>query len=231
MKKQWKRVAALAAGTALALSLSACGATKFDAAGYVEGLLRVTYLCENDATYMELVDIDEAEVQDTYNNNIEVETENFLYVFDIEYPTDEMREQVQEICKEIYSHAKFEVVSAAEQSDGSFSVKVNIEPIDTMQLAMDKWDETMAGFYEKYADADFAAMSDEEYEAADLEYGRTVIDLFQSVVGETGNQPVKAVTISVEKDSDGYYGISDDDFYRLDRAIFDYDYDYESAGA
>ena len=130
--KKMKRFAALALALGLTLTLGACkksGLSTFDAKAYVEGLLKETYLGEFDEGYMTLVGITEEEAQATYENSLDVESNNFYYFYDIEYPTEEFHEKMMDLYKRIYAHAKFEVVSAAAQDDGSFSVKLSIEPI------------------------------------------------------------------------------------------------------
>lgn len=143
--KTSKRIVALALSAALALGTSACGGksggvSKFDAKAYVEGLLRETYLGEFDPEYLELVDISEDEARQTYETGISNEVSFFINLYEIEYPEEELYEELTELYKEIYSHAKFEVTDAVKMDDGSFSVQVTVEPIDIVQLADTDWD-------------------------------------------------------------------------------------------
>lgn len=225
MKKLTKRLSALALAIGLGLSLTACGGgglSKFDAVAYMDGLLKETYLGEFDKNYMELVGIDETEAQETYETSLEAETEFFLYFYDIEYPTDEMRQEIKDMYAEIYKHAKFEVVSAAEQDDGSFSVKINVEPINIVQLVEADWEEVMDPFYEKYPMDVQNSMTDEEYQAMDEEWARMIVDLYLEKLPETSNLESQSTTVQLEKDTDGYYIITEDDFNRLDGMIIDY---------
>lgn len=225
MKKLTKRLSALALAIGLGLSLTACGGgglSKFDAVAYMDGLLKETYLGEFDKNYMELVGIDETEAQETYETSLEAETEFFLYFYDIEYPTDEMRQEIKDMYAEIYKHAKFEVVSAAEQDDGSFSVKINVEPINIVQLVEADWEEVMDPFYEKYTMDVQNSMTDEEYQAMDEEWARMIVDLYLEKLPETSNLESQSTTVQLEKDTDGYYIITEDDFNRLDGMIIDY---------
>ena len=144
MKKHWK---AGALALAMTLALTACGGesgeiTKFDAAAYVDGLLQENYLGQFEQSYLELVGIDEEIAQDTHERCMEQEVGYFTYYFDVSEPTDEIREEFQTLLEEIYSHTRYEVISAAEQEDGSFSVKVEVEPIDIIQLVRSDWDKS-----------------------------------------------------------------------------------------
>lgn len=224
MKKLTKRLSALALAIGLGLSLTACGGglSKFDAVAYMDGLLKETYLGEFDKNYMELVGIDETEAQETYETSLEAETEFFLYFYDIEYPTDEMRQEIKDMYAEIYKHAKFEVVSAAEQDDGSFSVKINVEPINIVQLVEEDWEEIMDPFYEKYPVDVQNSMTEEEYQVMDEEWARMIVDLYLEKLPETSNLESQSTTVQLEKDTDGYYIITEEDFNRLDGMIIDY---------
>ena len=223
--KKMKRFAALALALGLTLTLGACkksGLSTFDAKAYVEGLLKETYLGEFDEGYMTLVGITEEEAQATYENSLDVESNNFYYFYDIEYPTEEFHEKMMDLYKRIYAHAKFEVVSAAAQDDGSFSVKLSIEPINIVQLAEAKFEEAMQPFYDKYPMEVQQAMSDAEYEAMDQEYAQMILDLYESVMPEIGNEEVQSLVVQIEMDAEGYYSLNDPDFGRIDELIINY---------
>lgn len=223
--KKMKRFAALALALGLTLTLGACnqGISTFDAKAYIEGMLKQTYLGEFDEGYLTLVDSNEEEAQTNYENSLDVESQFFCYFYDIEYPTDKQMEQLRDLYGRIYAHAKFEVVSAAKQDDGSFSVKLSIEPINIVQLAEAKLGEALEPFYTKYENADINNMTDEEYKAYDQEYAQIIIDTYESVMSEIGNEEVKTLSVQIEEDEDGYFGLADDDFDRIDALIINYD--------
>lgn len=224
--KASKKIAALVLAAALALSASACGGksagiSKFDAKTYVDGLLRETYLGEFDPEYLELVGIDEDEAQQTYEAGISNEVSFFINLYGIEYPEEELYEELTELYKKIYSHAKFEVTDAVKMDDGSFSVQVTVEPIDIVQLADTDWDKTISAFYEDYPMEVQYAMTTEEYQEMDREYAQLILDLYKDKLDETGNMTAKTVLVSVAKEN-GSYTISQDDFAKLDELIIDY---------
>lgn len=224
--KASKRIAALTLAAALALGTSACGGksagiSKFDAKAYVEGLLRETYLGEFDPEYLELVGIDEDEAQQSYETGISNEVSFFINLYEIEYPDEELYEELTELYKEIYSHAKFEVTDAVKMDDGSFSVQVTVEPIDIVQLADTDWDKTISAFYEDYPMETQYAMTTEEYQEMDREYAQIILDLYKDKLDEIGNMTARTVLVSVAKEG-GSYTISHDDFAKLDELIIDY---------
>jgi hypothetical protein len=223
--KMGKRAAALA----LALAMGLCGCknttgnlSKFDAAAYVDGMIKALYLGQYEQSYLDLVGIDEDEAKADYDDSIETEVEYFLYRYDIDYPTDELEDELKELYKQIYSYTKYEVVSAAQQEDGSFSVKVNVEPINICQLAESAWDKTMEPFFDKYSSDDLNAMTDAEFEEVDQEWARLIVDLYWDKMEEIGNEDVRSISLTLEKDGEGYYSLNEDDFYRLDDMLIDY---------
>lgn len=228
MKRKERRFAALALSLILtAVFLGGCGGktqgmTGFDAETYVDGLLRENYLGETTPEYMELVGIDEDTVRSAYEAGITNEVNFFISMYQIEYPEEELYEELSELYKKIYSHAKFEVVEAVELEDGSFSVKVDVEPIDIVQLVDTDWDKTITPFYEKYPQTTQNAMSQKEYEEMDHEYAELVLDLYKDKLDEIGNMTAKTVLVEVKANEDGVYSINADHFQALDELIIDY---------
>ena len=66
------------------------------------------------------------------------------------------------------------------------------------------------------------SMTDEEYQAMDEEWARMIVDLYLEKLPETSNLESQSTTVQLEKDTDGYYIITEDDFNRLDGMIIDY---------
>lgn len=220
-----KKLTALALSAALALGLCACSGgeketlSPFDAKVYVDGLLRETYLGEYLPEYLELVGITESEAEYTYQTSLNTEVSNCLHYYDIGYPTDELREALGELYREIYSHAKFEVTSAVKQEDGSYAVKVSVEPVDTIRLAGDKREKALAEFYEKYPADVRETMTDEEL---DKKYAAIILEAFRNVVSDTGNLPAEEILVQITRDGGGVYSLPAAEFQKIDDRIIDY---------
>lgn len=220
-----KKLTALALAAALALGLCACGSgeretlSSFDAKVYVDGLLRETYLGEYLPEYLELVGITESEAEYTYQTSLNTEVSNCLYYYDISYPTDELREELGKLYREIYSHAKFEVVSAVEQEDGSCVVKVSVEPVDTIHLAGDKREAAMREFNAAYPADVQEAMTDKEL---DKKHAAIVLKALRDVVEDTGNLPAEEILVQITRDGEGVYSLPTAELKKLDDRIIDY---------
>lgn len=225
-----KRIAAAGLALALALSLAACGGASGSgkvneekATALVQGNLDEIYLGKFDPDYLELVDITENEAEETYLGGLEVEAETFMYYFDIEYPTDEVKDEIIELYKQIYAQSKYTVSPASKLDDNTFAVKVEVEPLDIFELVDEDWDDYMDPFYTEYAGVDFDALSQEEAEAVDAEWSRMVLDLCKENLPDMGySDETKSVVIQVVRDDDGAWTMHGDDFYTLDEYIITY---------
>ena len=220
-----KKLTALALSAALALGLCACGGgekealSPFDAKVYVDGLLRESYLGEYLPEYLELVGITESEAEYTYQTSLDTEVSNCLYYYDIDYPTDRLREELGKLYREIYGHAKFEVISAAEQEDGSYVVKVSVEPVDTIRLAQDKREKALKEFDEKYPADVQEAMTGEEL---DKKRAEIVLKALRDVVEDTGNLPAEEILVQITRDEEGVYSLPTAELKKIDDRIIDY---------
>ena len=58
--------------------------------------------------------------------------------------------------------------------------------------------------------------------AMDQEYAQMILDLYESVMPEIGNEEAQSLSVQIEKGEDGYYSLTDDDFNRIDSLIINY---------
>ena len=124
--------------------------------------------------------------------------------------------------RDIYKHTKYEIVSAAKQEDVSFSVKVNVFPINIAQTVNEMKNTVTEEFYEKYPQDTINTMRDEEYEKLEEEWSELIMGLYQDALKEIDNMTEKSLSIQVEQNSEGLYTINSDDFARLDALVIDY---------
>lgn len=219
------KTAALLLAAALLLSLTGCRKEPpppaFDAEVYVEGRLAEAYLGEVSQEYLDMVGYNETQVESIYKNSLYLEAQVFAYRYNIEYP-DEFLEELQELYKSVYAHAKFLVVSTSREEDGSISVEVETQPVDLATRMEEKREKALKPFFEKYPTGSQNAMDEEAYKAYDADWARAVIDLLKETLPELGNLGPQRVTVKLTRNEEGYYTLSNEEFQKLNVAIMDY---------
>ena len=99
----------------------------------VQGNLDELYLGQYNEDFLQLVDITEAEAEQNYLDGLDVEAQFFAQYFLIENLTDDIKAEIVDLYKEIYSHSRYEVGEATEVDEDTYGVPVTIYPIDIMQ--------------------------------------------------------------------------------------------------
>ena len=205
----------------LALTMGACGSSGEDSVTLlVQGNIDTLYLDKASDAYLKLVKSTAEECHQDYLDGLDAEADFFSRYCDIENFTDEMRSEVIELYKQVYSHSRYTVDQATKMDDQTYAAKVHIFPMDIMQRMQDNWEEAIAPVQEKYGGMD---MDDEEvYAAYDTDWARTAIDLFRSQIPEMDYMDEETILVRVEKNSDGVWMILDEDLQAIDNRIIYY---------
>ncbi len=209
--KQWKKFFALLLSCSLMLSLCACSGvaekmantlTEIQMAALVQGNLDQLYRGIADEEYLKTTNSTEAESQQVYEEMMAYKAEDFAYYFLIEFLTDDLRAEITELCKEIFSKASYTVGSGTVIDDTTVSVTVEVQPIDIYQQMVDDLDSYMADFYAKYPEDVIAAMDDAAYAAYDAEWARLVIDLCREKLQTLGHGESRTLALQVALEND-----------------------------
>lgn len=229
--KAAKKTILLVAALALIFALTACsggGYTAADATAQVKGNLDEIYLGEFIPEYLQNVGITEKEAQETYESGMEYEAQYFISYYGMENVGDSQYEEIVELHKDIYSHAKYEVQPATKQSDGTYAVKVVLSPIAIHVQVNDEWESFMDDFWSRYLDDDINSMTEDEYtewyNAVSDDYNEAVIDLVQSKLGSVEYGDETSVVIQIVQDDEGYYIMDNTGFGTLDSLMITYPY-------
>lgn len=227
----YKRMLAVILTAVLALCLIACGAAEPQEEEptmeelmvlLVQGNLDEIYQGRVSQEYLDLIGSTEDEAQGTYEEGLSYEAEYFADYFDIDVLSDPIKAQIVDLYRDIYSHARYTVGNASKLDENTYVVKVEMEPINVIELATDVQETATADFFAKYADADVQSMTDEEYEAYDADWAETVIAMVQEQIPLLGYKPAVSFAVQVVKGDEGFWQIADDDLNDLDTQIVYY---------
>ena len=228
----YKRILAVILTAVLALGLIACGATTEPeeeeptmeelTALLVQGNLDEIYKGEASQEYLDLIGSTKEDAQESYEEGLSCEAEYFADYFDIDILSDSLKAQIVDLYRDIYSHARYTVGNASKLDENTYVVKVEVEPINVMELAIDAEETATADFFAKYADKDVQSMTDEEYEAYDADWAETVIAMVKEQIPLAGYRPAVSFAVQVVKGDDGIWQITEDDLNDLDAQIIYY---------
>lgn len=218
-----KKTVSLLLALAMVFSLAACGSSFEDQlTKLVQGNIDELYLGKFDKEYMEMVGADEAECEKDYLDGLAFEAEYFAYYFQIEYLDDELKAEIVDLYKEIYSHSQYTVGSASKLDNTTCAVKVQISPINIIELMLDDYELGTADFFEKYADVDIDAMTEEEYQAYDREWAEAILALAYDNLPDLGYKEEQSIAIQVVQGDDGIWMIADSDCSAIDQLMIYY---------
>ena len=218
MKKMKVMALALAAALCLGL-LSGCGS--FSASELVKSNLDLIYLDQYSDDYLKKVGLDKEQAEQQYEGGLEMEAEYFADLFSIELDTcdDEVRQQIIDLYRQIYTHSKYEVGTESRSGD-TYLVQLTVYPIDIFQKVADEDTDSFWENMQTRADAgEFADMTDEEYEVA---WAQAVIDMVAARIDSIDYLDPQTISVQVVKDDDGVYSIDTSDFNRIDSLMIAY---------
>ncbi len=165
--------------------------------------------------------------EDLYQSEVDAYASFLMYYVDVyeDYNTDEINERFEEIAKAVLSEVKWEVKEVEVDVFGEGTVTIDLYPTDFIYVIEDDVYDALDEFYTKYEDADFDAMSDEEYAEVELTYTTLMLEAMEKNVDKAGTlDPVERV---YDLDMNDSY-ISNDDWFNMDDVIMDlYDEDAE----
>lgn len=140
----------------------------------------------------------------------------FLQYYGLDTVSDEVYQEIVDMYHQIYSKSKFEVKEAVKNGD-DFNVEVVISPIDVI---VNSEDAISAAVDEFIANANADDYADEQ--AVNDALAKLVVDTINGNMANLGYQTEKSIIVKVEKDAQGYYGISDDAISALDQDMIAY---------
>lgn len=203
----------------LVCTLTGCFAT-FDAQAYVQGNLDVIYLNKISDEYLKTVTNSKEDLEEIYESGIAVEAEYFASYFaiDLDKAPEDTLDKIESLYKEIYACAKYEVGEAS-KADDEYLVNVTVYPVDIIQkIVTEDWpafEETWVGMADQ-----LNTLDDAEVEKL---WCDSIFNMVEQRIDSIGYLEPETISISVIKDTNGVYTISDNDFGRVDTLVINYD--------
>ena len=188
----------------------------------VQGNIDSLYLGRADRVYYDVVGATVAECEEDYLRGLEKEAEFFADYCSIEFLPDDLKADLVELYKEIYSFSRYTVGEARRKTTDTYEVKVEIYPLNIMQLLLDGIDEGgMDWYYDKYPNGS-GSMTDAEYEQYDRDWADGLIAIVREQLSKVGYEDPQTLAVQVIRDADGYWIISDESMSDIDALIIDY---------
>lgn len=210
MKKRRVAAAVLVAVLAVGM-LGGCG-KKFDAKGYTQAVLDVSYKGETEK-YMELTDSSKEEAEAVFTDNLNLTME----AFEEWGMSDELFAKYKELIGDLIKQVKYTVGEAVETDDGNFTVDVEVEPITI-------FDDTFAEFNAQtteYVNELTAKVQAGEDVPSDEEIQNKVYEMYYNILREALDAGLnygdpQTVTMHINQGDDKVYSIPEEDMVALD---------------
>jgi len=222
MKNLHKWFALLLVVCVMAVCLTGCSGS-FDAATFVKGNLDALYLGIANEEFLALVVDTKEDLLQTYEAGLVIEAEYFFGYFDIveESIPPEMKTEVIDMYRQIFSNSNYEIGEAVESGD-NYIVPVTVYPIDIIYKVMEDFEDFMTDWNNRWELGTFDNMSAEDFETL---WAREMIDLVKARLGSIGHLEAETISMQiVSQSSNGsnFYTIREDDMRRIDALIINY---------
>lgn len=200
------RFGALLLALAMTFALASCGSKTFDASGYVDASMKLVttgdakaleaYKGEAVVDTAEAYDKDMQEMIDSLTGSLELSEDSLT--------------TVKELMQELLGNASYQVGEATEQDDGSFEVPLTIKPLQlNIADAVTEWIKTL--------DAD-------KINDMDAIYGK-ISQMMRDAVAKKEYGAEKSYTLTVAKNDDGLYDVTNDGLDAIWEDLFTTDLD------
>ena len=194
-------------------TLSGCAAfQKFDASGYTKACLDATYKGEFDE-YIKLTKQTKEDAEKTYNQNLELATQQLTAVG----VSEELSEKYMQLFIDLFKNTKYTVKEAKEGKDKNYTVEVEIEPAQVFEGVLEATQAEVETLVTAQAESGTIPSQDEIIEQTfQILYDKVSANMKNITYGEK-----QVIEISVTKDSNNVYTISQEDYLKLDAAMYD----------
>lgn len=190
-------------------------------ANYIEKIMRCSYYGELDG-YTEVVAATKEEAQKLYDTTVEYYANELMSYNEVmtDYISDDLYNRYVDAARKIMAKVKFEIKGST-KVDNDYQVRIEISPVDINDATTDDISKYVEEYNKMLEKIDTASLSDEEWTKYEEQYGETVLNIIESHIDTIGYKDVISKVVIIDVDSDGYFGISDDDWYDIDDYVVD----------
>lgn len=224
MMRRWLGCAALA--LLILLSVSGCGKAEQEnydqqAQFLVQGNLDLFYRGTADALYLAQVDMTRAQAQETFSNSLAMEADYFAAYFSLGALSAPLREEITELCRQIYTRVDYTVGTPEKVRADSYAVPVTVRPLDVMEQALGGADESLAAFREKYASQPVDNMTEDERTSYEAERAQAIITMVEAQLPRAGYKDAVELTLYLNC-SNGVWQLESEGLQAVDALILLY---------
>ena len=188
---------------------------------YVKGLMDGSYKGDINA-YMSVCDASKSDAEKNYDDCMLYYVRSLLYSFGFEDYTivpKDLLNRYTEFVKKAINEAKYSVDKG--KKDGKeWSVTIHVSPLNIFgEKAMDDLDSFVSAEEEKYKDADWAGMTDADYDNFLNEYLGGILDILEKNFDDREYKDEVEMKLDI-KISNKTYSIDDSKWGEVDNLIF-----------
>ena len=202
-----KKLLSIVLTIGVAFSLSGCmgGWSESEISEFIQWNLDDVYLGEYNEDYMDMIGMDEVALDASFLEGMKMESEVFVYYFDLVAPSEQELERITNFYVELYKHSNYTVPEAVKNEDDTFTINMTIQPLLMIQeiLVIAEENLTMHGT----AEWNEFVIATAEAQLAKGEFN----------LGEVVDVPVK-----MSLDTDNNYVVADEDWALIDELLITY---------
>lgn len=194
----------------LCLCFTACG-KEFPAAEYVHSVLDVFFQGEVTGA-VEVMDQTGAELKEQHKKGIESFTKNLTSGVQM---SEMMFYQYEELCDKIFMAMRYDVKEEVKKTEDGYEVTVEITPVDLFLRYTKDMKEVSEELSEKLESGEYKGTDEEILAQINAEYVSYAYELLDSAYKNMQYSTPVEFTLTVSKQENGEYGISDSEITQL----------------
>lgn len=210
-----KQITAITIMVFFLFNLSACslGKDKIDASLYTKSYLDVLYKKQVSDYYLQFAGGDKQSAEQAYEQSLDEDVALLLTDMEDEI-SDELKNRYRHMLSEIYKNMKYEVGTATEKEDGTFTVPVTTYRLHAFAGTLDK----AAKYYDSLSGKEQDKMDEtEEFEIYEI---NAVLENLKKPEYDETPMTISITLAPIDGNSD-YYAISSDDQMNLYVSMMD----------